>query len=148
MAWAVSRGFQPRESPGHGAAWGRDCSFPQQCKSLITQSLLIKPEYFPSLLHIYVGAWQNLVLRAQSGGQPRSSDRELDVLCSSGAEGPSLSPGAFRTTLRHVTSRVEIRAVVPVALISGPFGLNLNSNLCVEELSHALWFMATDQSDN
>lgn len=72
----------------------------------------------------------------------------LDALSSSCGEGPLLSPGVFRTTHSHIISGVGIRAVVPVALISGQFGLNLNSNLCVEELFHALWFMATDKSGN
>lgn len=101
-----------------------------------------------SLRHVYAGAWQNLVLKAQSSGMPHSSGRELDVFCSSCGEGPALSPGVFRTTHSHVISGAGIRAVVPVALISGPARLNLNSNLCVEGLFHALWLMATDKSDN
>lgn len=90
-----------------------------------------------TLLHIYVGAWQNVVQQYAA-----------EVLCSSYGAGPSLSPGVFRTTRGRVLSRAGVRVAVPVALISGPFGLSLNRDLCVEELFHALWFTATHKSGN
>lgn len=130
------QGNSARESPGRGPAWGRDGSRPQQCESVIAQSPIIKPGYFPCRVndptpHIH---WRV----AECGLQGSVRQCATEVLCSSYGAGPSLSPGVFRTTRGHVIPRAGVRAVVAVALISGPFGLSLNSDLNVEELFHVV----------
>lgn len=94
------QGNSARESPGRGPAWGQHGSHPQQCESVITQSPIIKPGYFPCQVNDPTPRIRWRV--AEWGLQGSVRQYATEVLCSSYGAGPSLSPGVFRTTRGHV----------------------------------------------